>query len=123
MLYKVEDLLSKRQDKNLLYDFYGALLTEKQQEIFTMINQDDCSFAEVGRELDITPQAVADVLKRATTQLEKFEDNLGMVAKFMLQKKVFEDVEICLNELDELELSDISATVNSIKSSLSKLLV
>jgi len=117
------DILSQRQDKNLLYDFYGTLLTEKQQEIFTMINQEDCSFTEVARELTITPQAVADVLKRATAQLEKLEASLGMVAKFMHQKLVVEDIKVHLNNLDTLEFTDISATVSAIKTLLAKLLV
>jgi len=116
------DILLARQNKNLLFDFYGTLLTEKQRNIFAMSTIDDCSFTEIGKELGITPQAVADVVKRATIQLEKYESSLGMVEKFHSQKQMVEEMEISLNRLNQLGSMDITDAVNEIKDSLNRLL-
>ncbi|MCL1862750.1 MAG: hypothetical protein FWF78_04190 [Defluviitaleaceae bacterium] len=75
------DIEDVRQRKILLYDFYEKLLTERQREIFSMHFMDDCSLAEVGEVAGITPQAVADLLKRVCNRLEKYEDLLGLVDK------------------------------------------
>ena len=115
------DILFTRQNKNLLFDFYGALLTEKQRDIFAMSTIDDCSFTEIGKELGITPQAVADVVKRATAQLEKYESSLGLVEKFHSQKQVVEEIEASLSRLDKLGSIEISEAISTIKDSLNKL--
>jgi len=117
------DILLARQKNNLLFDFYGALLTERQREIFSMSTIDDCSFAEIAKELGITPQAVADFIKRATQQLEKYEESLGMVEKLHSQKQLISEIELSLEKLDRLGLTEIFETVNTIKNSLDKLLI
>ncbi|MCL2603896.1 MAG: DNA-binding protein [Defluviitaleaceae bacterium] len=70
--------------KNLLFDFYGALLTEHQRICFSLYHMEDNSLAEIGEELDITPQAVSDMLKRTTKKLERYEEKLGLVQRFMI---------------------------------------
>lgn len=94
----INDPLQQRQHQNLLFDFYGVLLTDKQRQIFAMQAIDDCSYAEIAKELDITPQAVADFLKRARLQLEKYEQGLGMVAKLQDQQQIIAEI---LAELDK----------------------
>ena len=44
-----------------LFDFYGALLTEKQQECLKMHLFEDFSLSEIGEELGISRQAVYDL--------------------------------------------------------------
>jgi len=75
------DIEGVRQRKILLYDFYERLLTERQRELFSMHFMDDCSLAEVGEVAGVTPQAVADLLKRVCNRLEKYEDLLGLAGK------------------------------------------
>jgi hypothetical protein len=72
--------------KNLLYDFYVALLTEHQRACFSMYHSDDYSLSEIAEELKITPQAVSDMLKRTTKKLEKYEEKLGLVQRYMIQE-------------------------------------
>ena len=117
------DILLERQNKNLLFDFYGALLTDKQREIFALSNLEDCSFAEISKELDITPQAVGDFVKRAAAQLEKYEKALGLVEKFLYQKQLINDIETHLDELCKADRAKIPEKISIIKNSLSQLLI
>ncbi|MBE3592701.1 MAG: putative DNA-binding protein [Thermoanaerobacter sp.] len=77
----------------LLYDFYGALLTDKQREIFEMYYLNDYSLGEISELLDISRQGVYDTLKRAESSLEFFEEKLGLVKRHQ---------EI-INKLDKIE--------------------
>ena len=118
-----EDILAARQNKNLLFDFYGALLTEKQRDIFALYTVEDCSFTEIGKELGITPQAVADFVKRATGQLEKYEESLGLVKKFLSQKEAMETIETALQKLENTDGANMESmgAVDMIRESLQKL--
>jgi predicted DNA-binding protein YlxM (UPF0122 family) len=63
-----------------LYDFYGALLTERQRELVELHYADDWSLTEIAEHLGISRQAVHDHLRRAEEQLEAYERTLGLVA-------------------------------------------
>jgi len=73
------DKLDKLQIYTELHDFYGAILTEKQNTCFSMHYLEDMSLSEIGTELKITPQAVADQLKRTIAILQNYEDKLGFI--------------------------------------------
>ena len=88
------DFEAIRQRKILLFDFYEKLLTERQRELFTMHFMEDCSLAEIGSFAEITPQAVADLLKRVNNRLEKYEDILGLAEKA-------EKIKLALGELEK----------------------
>jgi predicted DNA-binding protein YlxM (UPF0122 family) len=66
----------------LLYDFYGGILTPRQQEIMDLYYMKDYSLGEIGELLSTSRQAVFDNLKRAKTQLRGMEDRLGLVKRF-----------------------------------------
>lgn len=68
--------------ESLLYDFYGALLTEKKRQVMELYHEDDMSLSEIAEEMGITRAAVFDSLKSAERQLEKYEEKLGMLARF-----------------------------------------
>jgi len=112
-----EKLLQARQDNNLLYDFYGSLLTAKQRHVFEMHALHDCSFSEIAQEMGITPQAVADNIKRTRAQLNKYEQNLGMVQKLQVQQELLQEID---TELAKLETNGIAI---NIRASLNKLLI
>lgn len=61
-----------------LYDFYGALLTQRQRQIIEMYHVEDWSLGEISDFLSITRQAVHDQLHRASNQLEMFESALHL---------------------------------------------
>jgi len=94
-----QDLAAIRQERNLLFDFYGPMLTERQAACFTMRYLDDCSLTEIAQELDISPQAAVDFIKRSVERLERCEKQLGLVRKFTQQQAIAADI---LAKLDEL---------------------
>jgi predicted DNA-binding protein YlxM (UPF0122 family) len=74
--------LAKNLEISLLYDFYGELLTEKQQEVIELYYNEDLSLAEIAAHSGITRQGVRDSIKRAEFQLLEFEQLLGLAEKF-----------------------------------------
>ena len=89
----------ERQRKNLLYDYYEGLLTQKQRDVFSMHYMDDCSLAEIGESMGITPQAVSDMLKRVTTTLNRYEQHLHLVSKHESQAASIAEIKAALTRL------------------------
>lgn len=81
-------------DKGLLYDFYGALLTERQREIYEDTVYHDMSLAEIAENRGISRQGVADLLKRSTRTLAEYEETLGMVKRFRTIDALCEEMEV-----------------------------
>lgn len=73
-------------EKNLeiayLFDFYGEILSEKQQLAVELYYNDDLSLSEIAAQLGISRQGVRDSLKRSETALYDMEEKLGLAAKF-----------------------------------------
>lgn len=84
----------------ILYDFYGKLLSEKQEQVIELYYLYDLSLSEIGEELAITKQGVSDTLKRAERRLLKFEDTLGLVEKF---RSSHNNIRQIINLCDELK--------------------
>lgn len=68
--------------KSLLYDFYGALLTDHQREVYEEVVLNDYSISEIAEDEGISRQGVHDMIRRCDKALEEYESKLGLVAKF-----------------------------------------
>ena len=64
-----------------LYDIYMPLLSERQSEILNLYYNEDQSLAEISENVGITRQGVRDCIVKAETQLEFFEEKLGLMQK------------------------------------------
>ena len=84
----------------LLYDFYSKLLTERQSDIVDMYYNKDFSLGEISGKLGITRQGVRDSLNKAVNALYRLEDKLGMVGKFLYQKKSIENALSAIKDLE-----------------------
>lgn len=72
---------------NLLFDFYGDLLTEKQYDIFSKYVNEDLTVSEIARLKDISRQGIHDSIRRSEATLEEYEEKLGLVQKFETAKE------------------------------------
>lgn len=79
-------------ETHLLFDYYGALLTERQQKVLAMRLFDDLSLTEVAQELEITRQAVHDLFHRTVEQLKDYERKLGLIAADRRRKKILDEL-------------------------------
>ena len=58
----------------MLYDFYGELLNEHQNEIYEDVVFNDMSPSEIAREEGISRQGVHDLIKRCDKILKDYEE-------------------------------------------------
>lgn len=75
--------MEKFVERTLLYDFYGELLTKRQQQIYENVVLEDYSLSEVAEELNISRQGVHDMIRRCDKALEGYEQSLHLVEKFV----------------------------------------
>ena len=73
--------MEKFVEQTLLYDFYGELLTERQQQVYESVVLEDYSLSEVAEDLGISRQGVHDMIKRCNHTLEDYEARLHLVQK------------------------------------------
>ena len=66
----------------MLFDFYGALLTQKQQELFDQYYNQDLSLSEIAENEGISRQGVRDVIVRAEAAMQEIEDKTGLIRRF-----------------------------------------
>nr|WP_205665694.1 putative DNA-binding protein [Anoxybacter fermentans] len=72
-----------------LYDFYGQLLTSRQQEFMELYYQHDLSLGEIAEKFAVSRQAVYDNLRRSEELLKEYEAKLKLLAKNKeLRKKI-----------------------------------
>ena len=95
---KVKGLL----EQALLYDFYGELLTDHQQEIYEQFVLEDLSLSEIAESAGISRQGVHDLIKRCNKLLEGYEAKLHLVEKFLSVKQKVQEI----NELLDAESKD-----------------
>lgn len=74
--------MEKNIEISLLFDFYGQLLKEQQQQAISLYYNDDLSLSEIALDLGITRQGVRDSIKRGEAQLLTYEEKLGLMKRF-----------------------------------------
>ena len=57
--------MEKFVEQTLLYDFYGELLTERQQQVYESVVLEDYSLSEVAENLGISRQGVHDIDRKS----------------------------------------------------------
>ena len=74
---------TKSVEMVMLYDFYGAALTEKQSRFFDLYYNEDFSLSEIAENENITRQGVRDAILRAENILKEMEEKLGLYERFL----------------------------------------
>ena len=89
---------------NNLFDIYGKLLTDKEQESFRDYYQEDLSLAEIAEIKSISRSAVQKTIKTVLEKLDYYEDILNIYKKNIKLKEVYDmsnDEEI-KNKIEEI---------------------
>lgn len=84
--------MKKIVEQNMLYDFYGELLTEHQRKVYENAVYHDLSLSEIADELGISRQGVHDLLKRCDKIMAGYEEKLKLVYKFSATKEKVNEI-------------------------------
>ena len=120
--------MAKNLDVIILFDVYGDMLTQKQQDFISYYYNDDLSLAEIAENEGITRQGVRDAIKRAETQLFDMEKKLGFAAR---SRKVNEALALIIESTEVInnynmnvslsrEVNDAVVQIRSVVDSLSE---
>lgn len=96
-------LLEKTTRMNFLFDFYQALLTDKQRSYMELYYLDDHSLGEIAESYEVSRQAVYDNIRRTEAMLEEYEDKLQLLEKFQQRQRVLEQLTAALQQGAALE--------------------
>lgn len=88
---------------NLLYDFYGRLLTKRQSQVMMLYYEENLSLSEIADEFGISRQGVHDALRNGEKSLRDYEEKLGFVKKFEETAESVARIDGIINRLAENE--------------------
>lgn len=118
MKYYGDKMIDKILQINMLLDFYGKLLSPKQEKSISMYYIYDFSINEIAEELSISKQAVSDNIKRAEQNLRIYEKSLQLVEKYnnkieenLVLKDLFNKLECNSKEIDKDILKSIYSII------------
>ncbi len=84
--------IEKTNRMNALFEFYAALLTDKQMNYIELYYADDYSLAEIAEEFGVSRQAVYDNIKRTEKILEAYEMKLHMYSDYIVRSQIFDSL-------------------------------
>ncbi|WP_196594306.1 YlxM family DNA-binding protein [Pectinatus sottacetonis] len=103
----------------ILFDFYGVLLTKKQQECLKMHLYDDWSLSEIADFYGISRQSAYDMIHRCEKTLEKYEMKLKLIEKHKTAQILLNNILLQINNLKhDVHIKEF----NNIKKDVRKLL-
>ena len=103
-------------DLVLLYDYYGALLTDRQRECFELRHYQDLSLGEIATELGISRQGVHDNLSRTEAMLRNMEAKTGCVGRDLACRKAAKTIlgaAQLLSQHKDQQVSDLARQIVS----------
>lgn len=95
-VYLMDNILKLTQ----LYDYYGALLTQKEQMCFKDYYFENFSLSEIALNHQISRNAIYKQLKSAEQKLKQYEEKLNII-------KRDEKIKELLNEIKDERVSKI----------------
>ncbi len=98
----------------LLYDYYGAMLTQKQREYLDMRYNQDMSLSEIAELTQVSRQAVFDNLSRTEAQLHRMEEKIGCIRRDRAVANAAKSILEAARQLQEDPGKDVAALAQSI---------
>jgi predicted DNA-binding protein YlxM (UPF0122 family) len=96
-------LLEKVDLMNLLFDFYGQLLTDRQKDFMELYYAQNLSLGEIAEEFNVSRQAVYDTLKRSGQLLTQYEEKLGLASRFKAERNKLSAAAALLDESGSIQ--------------------
>lgn len=96
------NMLEKTERVNLLLDFFGDLLTERQRDFCQSYYVDNLSLSEIAERESITRQAVRDLVVRTVKILENYEAKTQAVSRHLSSVEAIETLEDAVIQLNTL---------------------
>ena len=115
--------MDKKIEISMLWQIYGALLTEKQKEYIDYYYNEDLSLSEIAENEEITRQGVRDIIKKGEKKLFEYEEKLLFMKKTINQEKLAQSILENLNKIQK-ESSDkkVSNILEEVKKDLNCLI-
>ncbi|NJP36382.1 putative DNA-binding protein [Alkalicoccus luteus] len=108
-------MIDKTIRMNYLYDFYHALLTEKQNQYMSMYYLDDWSLGEIAEHFSISRQAVYDNIRRTELLLEEYEEKLQLLKKYEERRSKLNELRDLLEDSSDTKLKQLIAGLEKIE--------
>ena len=103
--------MEKIIERNLLFDFYGDLLTKRQRDIYQDAVYGDLSLSELADDYGISRQGIHDQIKRCDKALEEYESKLHLIARFEKTKKYSNELR---KEAEKSEDEELKKSINEL---------
>jgi predicted DNA-binding protein YlxM (UPF0122 family) len=100
IFYGKGDFMNDRFTISLLLDYYGPLLTDKQNDIMDLYINNDLSLKEISEITKTTRQAIYDIIKRCDKQLTMYEEKLACMGKDTIRNN---DIKSLLYKIDNIK--------------------
>ena len=100
-----------------LLDIYGALLTDKQNNVLSLFYNEDYSMSEVASELKVSRQAAFDLIRRSENILLEYDEKLMLFEKYLGNLALCEQLEENLQG-DKFDRSVVDSLIENIKNNL-----
>ncbi|MBQ9182068.1 MAG: hypothetical protein IJ134_05515 [Bacilli bacterium] len=81
-----------------LYDYYGSLLTEKQQKYFEDYYFSNLSLSEISENYNISRNAIHKMLKETRELLKYYEEKLKLIEKSKNITKLIKNLDLDLQD-------------------------
>ncbi|EZH67218.1 hypothetical protein DH09_04590 [Bacillaceae bacterium JMAK1] len=97
-------MLEKTMRMNALFDFYHALLTDKQRNYLQLYYYDDYSLGEISELYDVSRQAVYDNIRRSELMLEQYEEKLQLFSRYRLREELYKKLRLVSEDSEVIAL-------------------
>ena len=103
-------MFEKNLSISLLLDFYGDILSSRQNEMLVMYYNEDCSLAEIAENFSISRQGVRSVLKKGETILNDMENKLQLASRFVMMSEKSSEI---ASELEKINVNIDNEEISS----------
>ena len=107
--------MGKNLEIAMLLDFYGDMLTDKQQDVIDLYYNQDLSLGEIADEVGISRQGVRDSIKRGEAVLLEMEGRLGFLKNYRASQQVYQKVTALAQEIIDINRKQSNIGIIEVK--------